>query len=104
MLQEWQNDPGISFAFYAVPKEIGEKNTEARFNIYSYAMVNLFSPRKFKHYMDLRNSLYVLLNTSIRNKKDTIINMGKYMLSQYEMIFEPRRIFKKDLNKMKSSR
>ena len=89
MLDLWQNNPAISFAFYAVPKPAGANNEKARYSIYEYAMTNLFPPSHFKHYRDRRYMLYVLLNKGKLKKKQTIEAIGKYLLLQYEMIFEP---------------
>jgi hypothetical protein len=92
MLYMWKENPGISFAFFAVPR-VGQnavnKNRKARYNIYESAMQNLFSPKDFRHYMDRTSFVYVLLNKSVRNKRATIEAMGKYLLSEYQLIFAP---------------
>lgn len=92
MLELWRNDTTISFAFYAVPKPAGSRNEKARYDIYEYAMINLFSPSAFKHYHDKRNSIYVLLNKKKEKKKIIIEAIGQFLLSEYEMIFEPVQV------------
>src|SRR4051794_37965536 len=65
MLEYWRQNPLVSFAFYAVPRELKETLVEqkkmskkdaekftrryqqVRFIIYEYAMLNLFPPQKF---------------------------------------------------------
>jgi len=39
-----------------------ERYRSTRFNIYAYAMINLFDPDYFRQMRDSRNYLYVLLN------------------------------------------
>ena len=92
MVSLWKENPKISFAFFAVPR-VGEnalrKNRRARFNIYQTAMQNLFSPKDFRQYMDPNSFVYVLLNVALPNKREVIQKIGKYLLKEYEMIFEP---------------
>jgi hypothetical protein len=85
----WQANPEISFAFYAVPKPAGLKNSQARYGIYEYAMTNLFPASHFRHYKDRQHLLYVLLNKKHKKKKATIKAIGQFLLAEYEMIFEP---------------
>jgi hypothetical protein len=92
ILKLWRNNPEISFAFYAVPKPIGYRNERARYDIFENAMVNLFPTYAFKHYHDKRNSIYVLLNNAMKRKKNAIEIIGKFLLSEYEMIFEPTAV------------
>jgi len=107
MLDHWRNNPEVSFAFYAVPRElketlIKEKNLPeeeaekfikryrlVRFNIYKYAMINLFSPKYFIQLRDTKDCLYVLLNKKQKRPKTTIKQLGKYLLENYNMIFNP---------------
>ncbi len=57
--------------------------------IYNYAMTNLFPDSHFKHYKDRHHLLYVLLNKKLRKKKAAILAIGRYLLKEFEMIFEP---------------
>ncbi len=89
MKQLWKRNPAISFAFYAVPKPAGMPNENARFDIYEYAMINLFSNTHFAHFKDRRHLLYVLLNKKHKRKKAVLRSIGRFLLSEFEMIFEP---------------
>lgn len=92
MLYMWQRNPNISFGFYAVPRvdpSPKKKNRKSRFNIYEKAMLNLFSPDYFRQYNDPRSLVYILLNNNVPNKRSVITQIGKYLLSEYKMIFEP---------------
>lgn len=61
----------------------------ARYNIYDYAMINLFPKTKFTYIRDKNNSLYVLLNKKHRKPKTSIKLMSAYLLQNNDMIFEP---------------
>lgn len=103
MFREWKDNPETSFAFYATPRKMNEdvpqiisnsaKKTKeyqrARFNIYDYAMINLFPKTKFNHIRDKTNSLYVLLNKKHKKPKTSIKLMSAYLLQNNDMIFEP---------------
>jgi hypothetical protein len=94
MLDMWRKNPEISFAFYAVPRSAEDEKSDkkTRYRIYEQAMINLFSPRDFKHYMDVNSCVYVLLNRSAKNKKGIIEKIGKYLLSEYAVIFAPYEV------------
>lgn len=96
----WKQNPAVSFAFYAIPRkwkenfpEMPEKFVErykkVRFNIYKYAMINLFSPQYFIQLRDPKNSFYVLLNRKQKRPQKTIELLGNYLLKNHDMIFEP---------------
>ena len=99
----WKDNPTASFAFYATPRMIDEgtpKNIlnkpqkvkqyqRARFNIYDYAMINLFPKTKFNHIRDKNNSLYVLLNKKHPKPKTSIKLMSAYLFHNNDMIFVP---------------
>lgn len=92
MLLLWKRDPNISFGFYAVPRvdpSPKKKNRKSRFNIYEKAMLNLFSPDDFRQYNDPRSMVYILLNKNVPNKRSVISQIGKYLLSEFDMIFKP---------------
>jgi hypothetical protein len=106
MLDYWKTNPTVTFAFYAVPRDFNkekfnkkfikeideqlfiEKYKKVRFNIYRYAMVNLFPPQNFVQLRDTKNCLYILLNKKQKKPKTTIDILGKYLLANYDMIFE----------------
>ena len=107
MREYWQKNPTVSFTFYAIPREatnalinskkLGGKAAEkfakrykkVRFTIYEYAMLNLFPPRHFIQIRDSKNFLYVLLNKRQAKPKTTLKHLGKFLLDNYDMIFEP---------------
>lgn len=107
MLEYWKQNPHVTFAFYAVPRELKEmlikqkkmRTKEAvafidrykhvRFAIYKYAMINLFPDKNFLQIRDTKNSIYMLLNKKQKKPKTTIKRLGKFLLDNYELIFEP---------------
>jgi hypothetical protein len=91
MLDMWRNHPGISFAFYAVPRTEEDKREDkrTRYRIYENIMLNLFSPHYFKHYMDPNANVYVLLNRSVKRKKQVIEKIGGFLLAEYDVLFAP---------------
>ncbi len=106
MLSYWKKNPTTSFAFYAVPREwraaILEEKTltesqvsefieeykRVRFNIYNYAMLNLFSPENFTPFRDTKNCVYVLLNKFQSRPVSTLNSLIKYLFDNYNLIFE----------------
>ncbi len=52
-------------------------------------MINLFSPKYFIQLRDTKDCLYVLLNKKQKRPKTTIKQLGKYLLENYNMIFNP---------------
>ena len=106
MKDYWKKNNSASFAFYAVPRDWKEellnekslseeklekfidKYKKVRFNIYDYAMVNLFSPEDFTHLRDTKNCIYILLNKNQENPKETIKSLGEYLLAHSDLIFE----------------
>lgn len=107
MLDYWKKNPDVTFAFYAVPRDSNQKSKvpshlsedelekfwkkykRVRFDVYKYAMVNLFPPTKFITYRDSKNYLYVLLNKKQLKPKTTIKLLGQFLLNNYDMLFEP---------------
>lgn len=80
----------ITFAFYAVPRPEKEHlNKKARFDIYSYAMLNLFPPSKFNRISDKNSSMFVLLNKKQRKPKTSFKQFASYLLDNYDLIFNP---------------
>lgn len=106
MLDFWQHNPSISFAFYAVPRDSElnnqkkkfdselqrqnflEKRKNARFNIYEYAMINLFGPQDFLHSKDSLNNIYILANKKQKNLSSVIIQIAKYLLENNDVILQ----------------
>lgn len=107
MLDYWRKNPQVNFAFYAIPRKFDEaivahKNLTARelrkfierykkvrFAIYDYAMINLFSPKEFTPLRDRRNAVYLLMNKKQKKPKIVAQAFGRFLLQNYEMIFEP---------------
>lgn len=107
MLDYWKKNKSVSFVFYAVPRSWKERDLDkvkmteenlrifkyqysvARFNIYQYAMINLFPPQYFVHMRDTRNSIYILLNKKQLKPKTTVKNLTAYLFKNFELIFEP---------------
>jgi len=107
MLDHWKKYPTTSFAFYAVPRGLSaslinnlslaaeerekfiSRYKNIRFNIYQYAMVNLFPPKYFTQLRDPVNSLYLLLNNEVRKLKIFLKHLEAYLLKQHDIIFEP---------------
>ena len=107
MLDHWKENPAVTFAFYAVSRELtqtiiqekditvqeaqafADEYKRVRFRIYQYAMINLFPPAKFIQLRDSKNCLYMLFNKKQKKPKTTIKKLGQYLLDNYDMIFEP---------------
>jgi hypothetical protein len=107
MKHYWQRNPAVTFAFYAVPRAFDEnlvlnkdltikeykiykeRYKKVRYNIYDYAMLNLFPPRTFIPIRDSKNALYLLMNRKQKKPATTVRIFGKYLLDNYELIFEP---------------
>lgn len=106
MLDFWRRHPAVSFAFYAVPRDLTpeirgrnfsseimhqrflERYRQVRFLIYRYAMVNLFSPNDFLQMQDSANSIYVLANRSERNISALVWQLSIYLYEKEKLIFE----------------
>lgn len=106
MFKLWEANPSISFVFYAVPRNItpsalakkkipGDNKLaflnnykRTRFNIYEYAMLNLFPPHKFTHVKDYQNSIYALVNKHTE-QVNMIESLGNFLLENHQIFFEP---------------
>lgn len=104
MAAVWKENPSISFAFYAVPRnninphsrrtkslESQEEYVRSRFNIYRYGMENYFAPEKFSHIRDIENCIYILLNNDYKSSSESLNKLSKYLLQNHEIIFSPER-------------
>jgi len=101
MFEVWRTHKNMSFVFYAVPrdnipekrllnKEYVEDYKRTRFNIYKYAMLNMFPPKNFNQVDDYHNCIYVLLNKANVNKEKSLKTLGEFILSNHDIIFEPQ--------------
>ena len=106
MFKLWEANPSISFVFYAVPRNITvadiankklspqtetaflEHYKRTRFNVYEYAMLNLFPPNKFSHINDYQNCIYALVNKNAA-QLSMIKALGNFLLSSHDILFEP---------------
>lgn len=106
MLEYWRRNPAVNFSFYAIPRKFDEnivkdKNLKGkelsrfieryknvRFAIYDYAMINLFPPTAFTPLRDSKNAVYLLMNKKQKKPKATAKAFGRFLLANYEMIFE----------------
>lgn len=108
MHELWQKNKNVNFVFYAVPRSISieslaernilnqtreeyfEKYKRSRFNIYEYAMLNLFPPSHFTQMRDYENSIYILLNKKQESKKREVLKyLADFLLNHHDIIFEP---------------
>jgi hypothetical protein len=107
MLDYWRKNPDVTFSFYAVPRKFDEsivinkelsgrqlkkfieRYRKVRFAIYDYAMINLFPPTAFIALRDSKNAVYLLMNKKHKKPKITVQLFGRFLLDNYEMIFEP---------------
>ncbi|MBS1563006.1 MAG: hypothetical protein JST39_01400 [Bacteroidetes bacterium] len=103
----WKRYPDTHFVFYAVPRKwedailadkramsaaeqarFAERFKRTRFAIYNYAMLNLFPSEYFVHIRDTKNAIYILLNKSQWHHATRLKQLGKYLLANYNMVFE----------------
>ena len=85
----WQKNPITNFAFYAVPRNIPQKESKIRLNIYRYGMINLFKRKDFKHYQDRENSIYLMLHKKQTAPEKILKELEKYLLDNHGVIFTP---------------
>ena len=60
----------------------------SRFNIFQYAMLNIFHPDDFLQRRDTKNSMYVLINKRNPDPLHLIEQLHKYLRSHTDLIFE----------------
>lgn len=61
-----------------------------RFNVYSYAMQNLFSPADFAHHYDKNNRVYLLLNQSEPEPQRIKDSLVELLSSNFgDVLFDP---------------
>lgn len=90
----WVLHPGTNFCFHGTLRPLNSndtnirKNRTVRFNIYRYAMFNLFSPHDFEHYFDTDNCVYLLLNKTEQQPENVVKGLTKFLSDNYNIIFD----------------
>jgi hypothetical protein len=107
MYKYWRSNKNVNFVFYASLRDIAhellikksiepekvpeflEKYKRARYSIYRYGMVNLFSYEYFTPITDKKNCIYVLINKNHPKASDIIDPLTDYLLKNHDIIFDP---------------
>lgn len=106
MLDFWRKNPMVNFVFYASLREVTEdvrkkglpddeldqfieNYKRARFRIYRYGMLNLFSYEHFTPVVDSGNCVYILINKKEPDAASLMSRLRDYLVDNHDLIFDP---------------